>query len=74
MPNLNALNKLIGEFQLAREFYRKQDWSNAKKHLSACMQLRPDDGPTRIYFERVQEMEKMPFIENWDGVHVFKHK
>ena len=74
MPNLNALNKLIGEFQLAREFYRKQDWSNAKKHLSACMQLRPDDGPTRIYFERVQEMEKKPFIENWDGVHIFKHK
>lgn len=74
MPNINALKNLIGEFQLVREFYRKQDWSNAKKHLSACIQLRPDDVPTRIYFDRVQEMEKMPFIENWDGVHVFKHK
>jgi adenylate cyclase len=74
MPNMNALKNLIGEFQLAREFYRKQDWSNAKKHLSACIQLRPDDVPTKIYFDRVQEMEKTPFIENWDGVHVFKHK
>jgi hypothetical protein len=38
------------------------------------LQIRPNDGPSKVYLERIDELEKMPRIENWDGVHIFHHK
>lgn len=74
LPNEQAIRDLLGEFQWARESYRAQDWPKARKHLEACLMIRPTDGPTQMYMERIGEMEGAPFIENWDGVHIFKHK
>ena len=74
LPNEKAINDLLGEFHFARESYRAQDWAKARKHLEACLMIRPTDGPTKMYLERITEMEGMPHMENWDGVHVFKHK
>jgi adenylate cyclase len=74
LPNETALRNLLGEFSEARTAYRAQDWAKVKKHLNSCLMIRPDDGPTRMFFDRVEELEKLPFVENWDGVHVFKHK
>jgi adenylate cyclase len=69
-----GLKDLLGEFQLMREAYRRQDWTTARKHLKNCLTIRPTDGPSKLYVERLEELESMPRIENWDGVHVFKHK
>lgn len=74
MPSEAALKNLLGEFFEVRQAYRAQDWKKVRTHLGACLMLRPDDGPTRMLLERIDEMEKLPFIENWDGVHIFKHK
>lgn len=74
LPSEQAVRDLLGEFHFAREAYRAQDWNKAKKHLKACMLIRPTDGPTQMYMERIEEMESAPRIDNWDGVHVFKHK
>lgn len=74
LPQERLLRDLLGEFQMSRECYRAQDWKNARKHLDACLMIRPGDGPTKMYLERIDEMEKLPHIENWDGVHVFHHK
>ena len=74
MPAESRIRDLLGEFHAAREAYRAQNWSLARKHLNACLLLRPEDGPSKMYFERIDELEKMPRMENWDGVHVFHHK
>ena len=74
LPNEQAIQNMLGEFHAMRLAYRAQEWSTARKHLKACLLIRPDDGPTKMYFERIAEMETLPKMENWDGVHVFKHK
>jgi adenylate cyclase len=74
LPREEQLRSLVGEFHAARESYRNQDWLTARKHLSSCLQIRPNDGPSKVYLERIDELEKMPRIENWDGVHIFHHK
>jgi adenylate cyclase len=74
VPTEVQLRDLLGEFQAARLAYRSQDWEKAKKHLMACLLIRPGDGPATMYLERIEELEKVPRIENWDGVHIFHHK
>jgi len=69
-----VIPNFIGEFEMMRKAYRSQDWLKAKAHLQECLIIRPEDGPSNLYVARIREMEKMPHIENWDGVHVFKHK
>jgi adenylate cyclase len=74
LPSEGQLRDLLGEFQMARIAYRQQDWEKAKKYLTACLMIRAGDGPSTMYLERIEELEKMPRIENWDGVHIFHHK
>ncbi len=68
------IQNLVGEFHLGRDFYRKQDWTNAKKHFMQCLTIRPDDGPASMYLERIEEREAQGQIANWDGVYTFTHK
>lgn len=70
----SAIPEFLGEFEMMRAAYRGQDWLKAKKHLESCLMIRPDDGPSHVYFKRIKELEVQPRIEDWDGVHRFKHK
>ena len=70
----NVIPEFLGEFDLMRQSYRSQDWVKAKKHLEACLMIRPDDGPSTVYFRRIKELEAQPKMPDWDGVHRFKHK
>ncbi len=74
LPTEGHIKDLLGEFAEARVAYRAQDWEKAKKHLTSCLLIRGGDGPANMYFDRIEELEKMPRIENWDGVHIFHHK
>jgi adenylate cyclase len=70
----SVIGEYIGEFDAMRKAYREQNWPDAKKHLQACLMIRPEDGPANMYASRIKDMEHQPIIENWDGVHRFKHK
>lgn len=70
----SAIAEFIGEFELMRKAYVLQDWERAKKHLTACLMIRPEDGPTNLYFKRIKELELQPRIDDWDGIHRFSHK
>ena len=74
LPTEQGMRDLIGEFEAGRAAYRAQDWDKAKKHLMACLTLRPDDGPSNYVLKRVEEMSAQPRIEGWDGVYTFTHK
>lgn len=68
------MKSLIGEFLAGRAAYRSQEWEKARKHFLACLILRPEDGPAAMYLERIQEREREPRLEMWDGVFTRKHK
>jgi adenylate cyclase len=68
------LRDLLAEFQEARTQYKSRSWQKAREHLNQCLRIRPDDGPSRVYLERIQDLEQNPPDESWTGVHVFLHK
>lgn len=70
----SALRDFIGEFEQGRNHYKLQDWSKAEQNFSNCLKLKNDDGPSKMYLERISELKLSPYIENWDGVKAFKHK
>ncbi|MFK7871695.1 MAG: CHASE2 domain-containing protein [Oligoflexales bacterium] len=68
------IRELIGEFEAARKHYLSQDWVTAKKHLDTCLKIHPNDGPTKVYIDRVNAYQQAPPAEDWDGVFTFTHK
>ncbi len=48
--------------------YRARDWTTAAKAFDAALALYPDDGPARVYKERVGLLAKTPPPDDWDGV------
>lgn len=59
---------LLCEFQAAREAYKMQKWDEAKRHLTKCLSIRPEDGPANLYMERIKEFELSPPGDDWNGV------
>lgn len=68
------LRSLIGEFHLGRDAYKQQNWDKAKQHFMACMMIRPEDGPSVMYLDRIADKEAGPLVANWDGVYTRKSK
>ena len=62
-----------GEIELAREFekglaaYRAREWEAAEALFQRCLEMKPSDGPSALYIERIAELRKQPPAD-WDGV------
>jgi len=69
-----AMRDLVGEFELGRHAYRARDFKKAREHFTKCLSLRPDDGPTEVYLERLDHYAAEPPVQDWDGVYTFTHK
>src|SRR5262249_41953514 len=48
--------------------YRQQNWDTAMAQFELCHRLAPNDGPSRVYLERVAHMRCNPPPPDWDGV------
>jgi adenylate cyclase len=59
------LRSLFGEGLAA---YRQQDWDEAQAHFESCLQISTEDGPSRLFVERIAHLRNMPPSSNWDGV------
>jgi class 3 adenylate cyclase len=59
-----ALCKAFGD---GLAFYRAGDWAAARSAFSDALATVPDDGPTRVFLRRLDELETSPGGEGWDG-------
>jgi adenylate cyclase len=50
-------------------FYRARDFDSAETELRALAGRHPNDGPTRVFLERVRDLAASPPGANWDGVY-----
>jgi adenylate cyclase len=64
-PALPALLKLHAE---GIEAYRARDWKTAARAFKGALELYPDDGPAKVYGERLKLLAKTPPAKDWDGV------
>jgi adenylate cyclase len=59
----------LGErFAEALAAYRFQEWDRSDTALRGCLELFPEDGPSRLFLERVRQLRAQPLGEPWDGV------
>jgi adenylate cyclase len=59
---------LSERFAAALAAYRSQEWDRSETALQGCLELFPDDGPSRLFLERVRQLRTQPPREQWDGV------
>ena len=59
---------LSEQFAGALAAYRSQEWDRAEAALRDCLKLSPDDGPSRLFLERVKLLRTQPPGEQWNGV------
>jgi adenylate cyclase len=63
-----AAARLRDEFERALAAYRSQDWDAAEAHLSECLEIDPEDGPTAVFRARIETLRAAPPPDDWDGV------
>lgn len=72
---MSAAGQLSGElvrlrerYDAARRSYLAQDWDTADATFRECLEIRPKDGPARVFLERVQALRRNPPSKDWNGV------
>ena len=61
-------------YDQARRMYLGQDWDRAETAFHECLQIRPDDGPSRVLLERIQFLRRNPPGKDWNGVWHLREK
>lgn len=63
---LNAHEEWVHAFEEGLKFYRKGEWNEAQAHFGTCLSLRPQDGATKVFLERIEHL-KQEAPKDWDG-------
>ncbi|HTD21317.1 MAG TPA: CHASE2 domain-containing protein [Terriglobales bacterium] len=69
--DLVELAKCFGE---GREAYKRRDWREATRLFENILERWPNDGPARIFRDRVLGYLAEAPASDWDGVYIMKHK
>ena len=64
----------VNTFQEGLNYYRLQRWDDAIKRFKVCLELDPEDGPSKIFIDRCQHLKEEHLPDDWDGVFVMKTK
>jgi len=48
--------------------YRERDWDGAERKFQECLKLTPEDGPSRLFEQRVVFLRANPPAADWQGV------
>jgi class 3 adenylate cyclase len=60
--------RLRERYEQARRTYLAQQWDSAEAIFRECLQIRPNDGPSRVFLERIQVLRRNPPGKDWNGV------
>jgi adenylate cyclase len=66
--------EMIERFRKGLHQYRRREWEAAQETLSRLLRDMPNDGPTRLYLERLRELTLNPPSSQWTPVSTFMTK
>ncbi len=66
--------KLLETYNAALSLYKQRKWDEAIAGFQKALEIRPDDGPSKLYLERSEAYKANPPDDDWDGVFVMKTK
>ena len=55
-------------FHAGLERFEQRDWNGCNGYMEQVLTLDPEDGPTRMYLDRLKNYKATPPPPNWDGV------
>lgn len=59
---------LRDRFEQALTAYRAREWDQAKAGFERCLQMNPEDTPSKVFLSRVTHLKEQPLENGWDGV------
>ena len=62
------LTRLCERYQQAWKIYLAHEWDLVEATFRECLQVRPNDGPSRVFLERIQLFRRNPPGKDWNGV------
>lgn len=66
--------KVLDLFTEGRKHYKLMNFEQAMHYFAEALKVDPDDGPSKVYYERCQHYIETPPPEDWDGVFVMQTK
>jgi class 3 adenylate cyclase len=65
---------LAERFGLGLVAYRRQAWTDAVAAFRNCLEVAPEDGPARVFLDRIPLLSAQSLPESWDGVWILSEK
>lgn len=70
----SAMQQVLNLYNKGLQLYKERKFVEAKKSFNEALQVKPDDGPSKLYIGRCDAFIADPPPEDWDGVFVMKTK
>jgi adenylate cyclase len=65
---------LAERFALGLAAYRRRAWTEATTAFGSCVELAPEDGPSRVFLDRIPLLSTQSLPADWDGVWILGEK
>lgn len=62
------MNKVLDYYNKGLQFYKERKFQEALMQFKSALELKPDDGPSKLYHDRCEILKKDPPPADWDGV------
>jgi adenylate cyclase len=72
--NLESIQHELARWKACFEHYRKQEWSACMTYLLQLQQKEPEKHLYRLYAQRVDRLQSLPYNPAWDAVTDFDSK
>ena len=64
----DQLQRALDAYHPAIEAFRARDWKAASSGFEKVLEIRPKDGPSKVYINRCLYYGEQPPADDWDGV------
>ncbi len=68
MPLTEELKQLLENYNKGLELYRARKFEEALTYFKKALEVRPEDGPSKLYVQRCEEYIKNPPPPDWDAI------
>jgi adenylate cyclase len=68
------IRSILPVFVNGIRYYHLRDWKKSEECFYFCLDMVPNDGPSKEYLRRVQEYADNPPSDDWDGVYTMQSK
>lgn len=66
--------ELLKYYNLGLTAYKQRKWDEARSAFEKALSVDPEDGPSELYLERVNQYIESPPPDDWDGVFIMTSK